>query len=179
MFTSHKKIWKKACELDLLVLNSLHGTGPVMNLYALFVLQVLRWWRLTSGHAGWQLQGTCARSLPFVVCSASSPTLHSGAWDPATSFAATNKQGITNTLALPIEKMLYIYVLCPHSEHQQIPFQSKHSKHFHQKNRFTSCQTGSNNVELPKVGSNAIVTVPVGAGPTKRVSSHKKNENDF
>jgi hypothetical protein len=91
----------------------------------------------------------------------------------------SNKQGITNTLALPIDKMLYIYVLCPHSEHQQIPFQSKQSKHFHQKNRFTKCQTGSNNVKLPKVGSNAIVTVPVGAGPTKRVSSQKKNENDF
>ncbi len=27
------------------------------------------------------------------------------------------KQGITNTLALPIDKMLYIYLLCPHSEH--------------------------------------------------------------
>jgi hypothetical protein len=26
-------------------------------------------------------------------------------------------KGITNTLALPIDKMLYIYLLCPHSEH--------------------------------------------------------------
>jgi hypothetical protein len=30
------------------------------------------------------------------------------------------KQGITNMLALPIDKMLYIYVLCPHSKHQKI-----------------------------------------------------------
>jgi hypothetical protein len=30
------------------------------------------------------------------------------------------KQGIINTLALPIDKMLYIYLLCPHSEHQKI-----------------------------------------------------------
>jgi hypothetical protein len=40
------------------------------------------------------------------------------------------KQGITNTLALPIDKMLYIYLLCPHSQHQNNPFQSKQSKHF-------------------------------------------------
>ncbi len=40
------------------------------------------------------------------------------------------KQGITNTLALPIDKMLDIYLLCPHSEYQKIPFQSKH---FHPK----------------------------------------------
>jgi hypothetical protein len=31
------------------------------------------------------------------------------------------KQGITNTLALPIDKMLYIYLLRPHSEHQKNP----------------------------------------------------------
>ncbi len=47
------------------------------------------------------------------------------------------KQGITNTLALPIDKMLYIYLLCPHSDHQKSPFQSKESKHFHQRNWFT------------------------------------------
>jgi hypothetical protein len=36
------------------------------------------------------------------------------------------KQGIINTLALPIDKMmLYIYLLCPHSEHQKNLFQSK------------------------------------------------------
>jgi hypothetical protein len=46
------------------------------------------------------------------------------------------KQGITNTLALPIDNMLYIYLLCPHSEHQKNPFQSKQSKHFHQRNQF-------------------------------------------
>jgi imidazoleglycerol phosphate synthase glutamine amidotransferase subunit HisH len=45
-------------------------------------------------------------------------------------------------------------------------------------NTFTK-KTGSNNVKLPKVGWNAIVPVPVGAGPNKRVSSHKKNENGF
>ncbi len=47
------------------------------------------------------------------------------------------KQGITNTLALPIDTMLYIYLLCPHSEHQNNPFQRKQSKHFHQRNQFT------------------------------------------
>jgi hypothetical protein len=73
-------------------------------------------------------------------------------------------QGIKNTLALPIDKMLYMYLLCPHSEHQKSTFQSKQSKHFHQRNRFTQCETGSNKVKLPKVGSNAIVPVPVGAG---------------
>jgi hypothetical protein len=46
------------------------------------------------------------------------------------------KQGITHTLALPIDKMLYIYVLCPHSEHQKNLFQSKQSKHFHPKIQF-------------------------------------------
>jgi hypothetical protein len=29
------------------------------------------------------------------------------------------QQGVTNTLALPINKILYIYLLCPHSEHQK------------------------------------------------------------
>jgi hypothetical protein len=41
------------------------------------------------------------------------------------------KQGITNTLALPIDKMLYIYLLYPHSQHQKNQFQSKQSKHIH------------------------------------------------
>jgi hypothetical protein len=50
--------------------------------------------------------------------------------------------------------------LCPHSEHQNNPFQSKESKHFHQRNRFTKCAVGSNKVKLPKVGSNAIVPGP-------------------
>jgi hypothetical protein len=36
-------------------------------------------------------------------------------------------------LALPIAKMLYIYLLCPHSEHPKNPFQSEQSKHFHPK----------------------------------------------
>ncbi len=57
------------------------------------------------------------------------------------------KQGITNTLALPIDKMLYIYVLCPHSEHQ---------KNLNGLNTFTK-EAGSNKVKHPKVGSNVIV----------------------
>jgi hypothetical protein len=40
-------------------------------------------------------------------------------------------------------------------------------KHFHQRNGFAQCETGFNNVKLPKVGSNAIVPVPVEAGPNK------------
>jgi hypothetical protein len=45
--------------------------------------------------------------------------------DHACSFLSSNrpkmlnKQGIANTLALPIDKMLYIYLLCPHSKHQK------------------------------------------------------------
>jgi hypothetical protein len=30
-----------------------------------------------------------------------------------------DQRSVTNTLALPINKMLYIYLLCPHSEHQK------------------------------------------------------------
>jgi hypothetical protein len=77
------------------------------------------------------------------------------------------EQGITNTLALPIDNLLHIYVLCPHSEHQNNPFQSKKSKNFYQRNRFTKCETGSIKVKLPKVGSSVMVPVPVGAGPDK------------
>jgi hypothetical protein len=55
--------------------------------------------------------------------------------------------------------MLYIYLRCPHFKHQNNPFQSKQSL-----NTFTK-ETGSIKVKLPKVGSNAIVPVPVGAGP--------------
>jgi len=86
------------------------------------------------------------------------------------------QQGITNTLALPIVKMLYIYLLCPHSKHQKKPFQSKQSKHFHQRNRFTKCETGSNKVKLPKVGSNAIVPVPVG-GRAEQIKASQNLEN--
>ncbi len=46
-------------------------------------------------------------------------------------------QGITNTLGLSIDKMLYICLLCPHSKHQNNSFQSKQSKHFHKRNRFS------------------------------------------
>jgi hypothetical protein len=31
-------------------------------------------------------------------------------------FWGRREKGITNTLGLPIDKMLYIYLLCPHSE---------------------------------------------------------------
>ncbi len=49
-----------------------------------------------------------------------------------------SKQGVTNTLALPINKMLYIYLLCPHSEQpKKHLFQFKQSKHIHPRNRFT------------------------------------------
>jgi hypothetical protein len=36
------------------------------------------------------------------------------------------------------------------------------------------CETDSNKVKLPKVGSNAIVPVPVGAGPNKAPSKGGK-----
>jgi len=35
-------------------------------------------------------------------------------------------------------------------------------------NTFTKCDTDSNKVRLPKVGSNALVPVPLGAGPKER-----------
>ncbi len=60
-------------------------------------------------------------------------------------------------MALPIDKILYIYLLCSHAEHQKYPSQSKQSKHFHQRNWFTQCETGSNKVKLLTVGTNAIV----------------------
>jgi hypothetical protein len=78
-------------------------------------------------------------------------------------FSLQNKAS-TYTLALPIDNMLYIYLLCPHFEHQKNPFQPNSL------NAFTK-KTGSNNVKLTKVGSNAIVPVPVGAGPNKERGS--------
>jgi hypothetical protein len=63
--------------------------------------------------------------------------------------------------------MLYIYLLCTQCEHQKNPFQSKQSKHFHQRNWFAGCETGSNNVKLPKVGSNALW----GQGSTNQLGS--------
>jgi hypothetical protein len=51
-----------------------------------------------------------------------------------TGGGSSYKQGIKNRLALPIDKMLYIYLLCPHSEHQNNLFQSKQCKHFQQRN---------------------------------------------
>jgi len=54
------------------------------------------------------------------------------------SRTAPAKEGkLCPILALLIHKMLYIYILCPHSEHQKNPFQSKQSKHFHQRNWFS------------------------------------------
>jgi hypothetical protein len=38
------------------------------------------------------------------------------------------KQAIINTLPLPIDTMSYIFLLCPHPEHQNNPFQSKQPK---------------------------------------------------
>jgi hypothetical protein len=60
-----------------------------------------------------------------------------GSHKSAVILNAQEQQGITSTLALPIDKMLYIYLLCPYSKHQKNPFQSKQSKHFHPENRFT------------------------------------------
>ncbi len=51
--------------------------------------------------------------------------------------------------------MLYIYLLCPHSEHPK-----KNRSNLNGLNTFTK-ETSSNKVKLPKVGSNAIV-------PTKK-----------
>ncbi len=80
------------------------------------------------------------------------------------------KQGITNMLALPIDKMLYIYYSVHTLNTKKNPFQSKQSKHFHRRSWFTECEIDSNKVKLPKVGSNAIVLVPPqGQGPTKTV----------
>jgi hypothetical protein len=89
------------------------------------------------------------------------------------------KQGITNMLALPVDKMLYIYLLCPHSKHQKNPFQSKQSKHFHQRNQFTSCETNCNKVKLPKVGSNVIVPIPVGGARPNNANKEKYFKNVF
>jgi hypothetical protein len=44
----------------------------------------------------------------------------------------------------------------------------KQSKYFHQRKEFTYCETSSNKVKLPKVGSNAIVPAPVEVGPNKK-----------
>ncbi len=62
---------------------------------------------------------------------------YEAAWFGGSHKYKQNKQGMKNTLALSIDKMLGIYLLCPQSEHHNNPFQNKHSKHFHQQNRFT------------------------------------------
>jgi hypothetical protein len=144
MFTSQIFFWKKASELDLLCAQFIAWdwncneslcvvcftgaevvttdqwtrrvtvTGDVRPEFALYRVQ-----RVKPNSTFWSVRPwTCQIAFSQqLICS--------------------NKQGITNTLALPIDKMLlYIYALCSHSEHQQIPFQSKQSKHFHQKHRF-------------------------------------------
>ncbi len=68
-----------------------------------------------------------------------------------------------NTLFLPIDKMLYIYLLCPHSEHQK-----KFRSNLNSLNTFTKGTSSPNKLKLPKIGSNAIVPVRVGAGPNER-----------
>jgi hypothetical protein len=72
----------------------------------------------------------------------------------------------SNPMALPKDKMLYIYLLCPHSKHQKNPFRSKQSKHFHKKTWFI-CETRSNKVKLPvlkptvKLGQFPVLEPPV------------------
>jgi hypothetical protein len=56
-------------------------------------------------------------SLSKTVCHHFSPRLMLRA-----EFWGHGKQGITNRLALPMDKMLYIDLLCPQSEHQKNPF---------------------------------------------------------
>ncbi len=74
-----------------------------------------------------------------------------------------------------VNKMLYIYQLCPHSQH---PKKKNICSNLNSLNTFTK-ETGSSNVKfhssnhgkLPKVGSNAIVPAPlplVRAGPNKK-----------
>jgi hypothetical protein len=48
------------------------------------------------------------------------------------SGATTKKQGVTNTWALPIERRC---CTSTYSEHQNNPFESEQSKHFHQRKR--------------------------------------------
>jgi hypothetical protein len=55
------------------------------------------------------------------------------------------KQGITNTLDLPVHKMLYIHLPCPHSEQQKQICSNLKSL-----NTFTK-ETGSKKVKLPKL----------------------------
>ncbi len=58
---------------------------------------------------------------------------------------------------------MYIYLLCPHSEHQ-----NKFRSNLNSLNTFTKGTSSPNKLKLPKIGSNAIVPVRVGAGPNKR-----------
>jgi hypothetical protein len=86
------------------------------------------------------------------------------------SFIAWDNKASQTRWPLPIDNLLYIYLLlCPHSKHpQKQPFQSKQSKHIHQRNRFIWCETGSNKVRLRKSWIQChIVPVPVGAEPNK------------
>ncbi len=76
---------------------------------------------------------------------------------------------------LPFTLLLFIYLLCSHSEHQKNLFQSKH---FHQKNQFTEYETSSNKVKLPKVGSSVMIVH--GQGPTTNpVNMNKISSTDL
>jgi hypothetical protein len=59
------------------------------------------------------------------------------------------------------KNLLYIYLLSPHSEHPE-----KMSSNLNSLNAFTK-ETNSHKVKLPKVGSNAIVPLPVGSRPAR------------
>jgi hypothetical protein len=84
-------------------------------------------------------KGIIGNGIHFVICMKDTlhqlymecPVVKSNAYS-----AMPIQQGIANSVAVPIDKMLYIYLVCPHSKHPKNPFQSKQSKHFHPKNWF-------------------------------------------
>jgi hypothetical protein len=65
---------------------------------------------------------------------------HGAMWNGAMDMDSTPFKG--NGLALPIDKLLYIYLLCPHSEHQK-----KICSNLNSLNTFSK-ETGSPNVKL-------------------------------
>ncbi len=60
------------------------------------------------------------------------------------------------------------HLLCPHYEHQNNPFQSKH---FHQRNRFSWCETSSSEVKTSKSWIQC-------AGPQQRTSLLEEEEEE-
>jgi len=74
-----------------------------------------------------------------------------------------HSEHITNMLALPIDKMLYMYLLlCTHSEHRKDRFQVHTLNTAKIGSNLNSLntftkETSSNKVKLPKVGSNATI----------------------